>query len=105
MTYSDTQNTTGTDISIEVAFATETRQKIIQLKLPINSTARQAVQISNLALEFPQFDFDSAPLGVFGRKVPDDYLLTDQDRVEIYRPLQQSPQDARRQRVKSASGR
>lgn len=86
-------------ICVEVAFASESKYKIIQLDLPLNSTARQAVEQSNLSSDFPDFDFESAPIGVFGSKVPDDYVLEDRDRVEIYRPLTQSARDARRQRA------
>ena len=90
-------------ISVEVAFASESKHKIVQLNLPINSTARQAVEQSCLSSDFPEFDFLSAPIGVFGSKVPDDYVLADNDRVEIYRPLTQSARDARRQRAKATS--
>jgi len=84
---------------VEVAFADAVKQKIVQLRVPANSTARQAVKTSGLAECFPDFDFDAAPLGIFGTKVPDDYLLTEHDRVEIYRPLILPPRDARRQRA------
>ena len=90
-------------ISVEVAFASESKHKIVQLNLPINSTARQAVELSSLSSDFPDFDFITAPIGVFGSKVPDDYVLADNDRVEIYRPLTQSARDARRQRAKAAT--
>ena len=92
-------------ISVEVVFAGESRQKVIHLKLPGQITARQAVNQTSLSTDFPEFDFASAPLGVFGTKVPDNYLLADQDRVEIYRPLQQTPQETRRQRVTLARKR
>ncbi len=105
MTRSGKERSADAGISVEVVFAGETGQKIVPLKLPVNTTARQAVQMANLDEEFPDFDFDSAPLGIYGTKVPDNYLLADQDRVEIYRPLQQTPQDARRRRVQSAKRR
>ncbi len=88
-------------IKVEVVFADPSKQKIVQLQIPVNSTARQAVNLSKLSSEFPEFDFASAAIGIFGRKVPDDFLLSDNDRIEIYRPLSQSPRDARRQRADS----
>lgn len=89
-------------ICIEVAFASSTHQKLIEMEVPANSTARKAVEESGLDRIFPDFDFKSAPIGVFGKAVPDDYLLADGNRVEVYRPLQQAPTDARRKRAKSA---
>ena len=95
----------GKHISVEIVFAGEFEQKIVQLELSGQVTARQAVNQTCLSTEFPEFDFASAPIGIFGTKVPDNYLLSDQDRVEIYRPLQQTPQETRRQRVKLARKR
>ena len=89
-------------IYIEVAFATSMHQKIMEMEVPINTTARKAVEESGLDRIFPDFDFESAPIGVFGKAVPDDYLLADGNRVEVYRPLQQAPTDTRRKRAKSA---
>ncbi len=95
----------NTLITVEVAFADPLQQKICQLQLPTNTTARQAVRQSGLAADFPAFDFELAPLGIFGTKVPDNYLLNNNDRVEVYRPLIQSPRDARRKRAKAITKR
>ena len=41
----------------------------------------------------------TAPLGIFGKRVKDDTVLRDGDRIEVYRPLVADPKDARRKRV------
>ncbi|MFC2506885.1 MAG: RnfH family protein, partial [Kingella sp. (in: b-proteobacteria)] len=41
----------------------------------------------------------TAPLGIFGKAVKDDYILRENDRIEIYRPLVADPKEARRKRV------
>ncbi len=87
-------------LEIEVVFATDTEQRIIQLQVPEHTTARQAIQISGLQSVFPTFNFQSATIGVYGIVVPDDYVLANLDRVEIYRPLVQLPTEARRKRAK-----
>ena len=92
-------------INIEVAFATPTTQKVVCLDVIENTTARQAVVLSGLADLFPEYDFTSATIGIFGKTVPDDHILAEQDRVEIYRPLYQSPTDARRKRAKATQKR
>ena len=74
----------------------------MEMEVPVNTTARMAVEESGLDRIFPDFDFESAPIGVFGKAVPDNFLLADGNRVEVYRPLQQAPTDARRKRAKSA---
>ena len=90
------------NIEIEVAFATPDVQKVLSIEVSGNTTARQAVILSGLAGLFPDYDFEMASIGIFGKTVPDDHILSDQDRVEIYRPLIQSPTSARRQRAKAA---
>lgn len=71
-------------------------------------TARQAVeQAKSAGLEYSpdEIDLDNAPLGVFGERVSDDTLLSEGDRVEVYRPLMQDPMELRRQRAALESGR
>lgn len=43
------------------------------------------------------------PCGVWGKRVAEDYLLRAGDRVEIYRPLQADPKEARRRRARTAA--
>ena len=87
-------------IDVEVAFATPELQKIISLKVQAKTTAREAVNLSGIAGFFPEHNFANSPIGIFGKTVPDNHILNQQNRVEIYRPLHQSPVDARRERVK-----
>lgn len=86
------------NIMIEVAYADEKVQKIYTLTLPENSNARQAVQQSPIAQDFPQADL-TAPIGIFGKKVKDETRLQTGDRVELYRPLIADAKEARRQRI------
>ncbi len=88
----------GESIQIEVAFAEPRKQHIVRLAVGPMTTAEQAVESSKLKELFPEFDFDTASLGVFGKIVPRDHLLADNDRVEVYRDLIQSPTEARRKR-------
>ena len=87
-------------ISVEVAFAACDKQTVARIELPVNATARQAVEQSGLAAQFLSFDFGHAPLGIFGTKVPDNHILENNDRVEVYRPLSQSAPESRRQRAR-----
>lgn len=87
-------------LEIEVAFASASEQQIVPLQVPENTTARRAIQLSGLQKKFPEFDFRSATVGIYGKTVPGDYMLTNLDRVEVYRPLLQSPTEARRKREK-----
>ena len=83
---------------IEVAYGTADAQVLYRLNLADGCTAREAVRLSPLAADFPDADLN-APLGIFGKRVKDDTVLHDGDRIEIYRPLVADPKDARRKRV------
>lgn len=96
---------TGDIISVEVAYATPAKQVIRRLMLPAGSTVRQAAEAAHLNAEFPELDLDSAKLGIFSKAVPkpDQEVLRDGDRVEIYRPLLIDPKQARLNRAKKAA--
>lgn len=90
------------DILVEVAYALPEKQRIIQLYVPTGTTALQAVKQSGIANEFPMIDLETAMMGIFSRlldgsvnPLPADYVLRSRDRVEIYRPLQIDPKQAR----------
>lgn len=91
-------------LTVEVAFALPERQKLITLHVPVGTTARQAVHLAQLGQYFPDLPaatFEQAELGVFGQRLrdPEHYALRMGDRVEIYRPLQIDPKQARAQRA------
>ena len=92
-------------ISVEVAFATPDRQVVIPLNVPVGSTLRDALRLSCIETMFPEFDFNRLKLGVFGKVCADDHLLSEHDRVEVYRPLILTPQEARRQRAKGGAAK
>ena len=99
-------------IRIEVAYATPESQKIVAVDVEPGITAQQAVALSGIATFYPDADFDSAPLGIFGnalgaRGLPEasEYILKDGDRVEIYRPLIADPKEVRKKRAAEAAER
>ena len=73
------------------------RQKLVSLTLPPDATAGAAVVASGMAEAFPDEAIPSAPLAIWGRPVPEVTRLKAGDRVEILRPLERDPRDARRE--------
>lgn len=88
------------EIECEVAYALADRQHVVTVRLPDGATALDALHASGLLERFPQIDERSATLGVFGTVVPREHPLRSGDRLEIYRPLQVDPREARRARVR-----
>lgn len=91
---------TEVEVEVEVVFTLLDEQEVIAVPLEAPCTVREAVQRSGILDRHPEIDLDQNPLGIFGRRRPPDWVIEDQDRVEIYRPLQMSPVEARRLRAK-----
>ena len=89
------------EIQVEVAYARPERQALIAVTLPAEATALDAIRASGIELRFPEIDLSSQSVGIFGRvlKDPGHHVLSDGDRVEIYRPLIIDPKDARASRA------
>ncbi|MCY3939929.1 MAG: RnfH family protein [Gammaproteobacteria bacterium] len=84
------------EIAIEVSYAVPGAQRVLSLRVPSGATARRAVVLSCIDALFPEIDAASCPLGVFGTAVADEYRLEVGDRLEVYRPLENDPMEARR---------
>jgi len=98
-------------INIEVAFALPQRQEIRELVVEQGCTASEAVAKSGILEKYASFlSPDSEPaMGIFSRPLngvelplPADYVLQENDRVEIYRPLEKDPKQARLERAARA---
>ena len=84
---------------IEVAYATPEKQIIVECEIVTGTHPRDAIRQSGIDRHFPDIDFDTCDLGVFGKAIPSDYQLGEGDRIEIYRPLIADPKEVRRQRA------
>ncbi|WP_251976051.1 RnfH family protein [Salinicola avicenniae] len=94
--------------TIEVAFATPQCQLLVALPLTPGLDARTAVMRADLASRIEGYDeafFRQAPLGIFGERLrePERRELLSGERVEVYRPLEIDPKQARRERAAGAS--
>ena len=70
---------------------------LLSLLVSPGTTAAEAIELSALGPEFAEWDVAAAPVAIWGRRVDKAERLKDGDRVEILRPLEIDPRDARRQ--------
>ena len=91
-----------TTISVELVFVTPESEAFRELEMPQGATVADAIELSGLARDFPDYAVTELPVGIWGRQVGPTQVLQDGDRVEVYRELRVDPMDARRLR---ASGR
>ncbi len=88
-------------IKIEVSYALPHKQQIIALEVEPGTTVFDAAEKSGITTQFPELDLASAKMGIFGKAVPQPHkeVLSDGDRVEIYRPLIADPKEVRKTRA------
>ena len=89
-------------IRVEVAFARPDKQEIISLSVEEGTTAVEAVKRSGIVAIFPEVDPENGDMGILGKMIknPSAHELREGDRVEVYRPLQIDPKQARLNRAK-----
>lgn len=84
------------NITVEVAYARPERQWLLPVVVAAGTTARDAIEQSGILAQCPEIDLGQNRIGIFGREVPLEQVLTAGERVEIYRPLLADPKDVRR---------
>jgi len=93
-------------IEVTVAYSPAPREvREIVLHLPKGATVAEALQQSGLQSLFPDLDWRTAMVGVWGRKAELSQLLRQHDRIEVYRPLRVDPKVARRERFAKQGAR
>jgi putative ubiquitin-RnfH superfamily antitoxin RatB of RatAB toxin-antitoxin module len=86
-------------IAVQVCYATPDAEFLRDLRLDAGCTLRQAVEASGLLALIDDIELATAAVGIYGKKKTLDTVLREHDRVEIYRPLQADPKEARRRRA------
>ncbi|WP_413468951.1 RnfH family protein [Pseudomonas sp. FME51] len=91
-------------ITVEVAYALPDKQRITRIAVPAGTTALEAACLSGIAEHFPGLDVETSDMGIFGKTLakPGERVLTEGERVEIYRPLIADPKEARKLRAARA---
>ena len=88
-------------IDVEVAYATEQQQVVIQIQTNNPTSILEAIQASGLLSRFPEINLNSQKTGIFGQLAELSHTVQPGDRIEIYRPLKINPMDARRQKARN----
>ena len=81
---------------VEVVFALPDRQWLETVTVDDGAIVADALRVSGIEEHFPEVSFDELQVGIWGKPVERAHTLRDGDRVEIYRPLEMDPREARR---------
>lgn len=88
-------------LQIEVTYASENKQRVISLEVPIDSSVENAILLSGILDEFPEIDLQVQKTGIYGQLCSLETKVVAGNRIEIYRPLLQNPMQARRNRIQN----
>jgi putative ubiquitin-RnfH superfamily antitoxin RatB of RatAB toxin-antitoxin module len=86
-------------MKFEVAFGKLHEQSLLSVESAEPLTAKQAIEASGILEEYPEIDLTANKIGIFGKVAKLDAVLSEGDRVEIYRPLIADPKEARKKRA------
>jgi putative ubiquitin-RnfH superfamily antitoxin RatB of RatAB toxin-antitoxin module len=86
-------------MNIEVAYALENKQTLLNIEVPEGISLKQAIEDSGILVLYPQINLSKDKTGIFGKIAKLDVVLRDKDRVEIYRPLIADPKQVRKERA------
>jgi uncharacterized protein len=88
----------SSSLRITVAYCAPGVEDISELQVPSGATVRDAIEAAQIFVRRPELN-DVIDPGIWGRRCSLDQLLTDGDRVELYRPLTIDPKEGRRARA------
>lgn len=91
------------DISAEVCYALPDKQFLIPVKIRESATVEAVILASGILSLRDDVDLTKNKVGIFSRPAKLTDIVSDGDRVEIYRPLIADPKEMRRKRAEDAS--
>jgi putative ubiquitin-RnfH superfamily antitoxin RatB of RatAB toxin-antitoxin module len=86
-------------INVEIVYAKPEKQAVISISIAENATISEVILQSGILTQFPEIDLDVVNVGIFSTPCTLEKKVENGDRIEIYRPLQTDPKEARRQRA------
>ncbi len=84
------------DFEIELVFATSEKQSLETIVAAPGATVADVIGMSSVLALYPEQNRDDLTIGIWGRVVDEDHVVRKGDRVELYRPLELDPREARR---------
>ena len=83
-------------MQVEIVFALPQRQVLLNVSVPEGASVADVFAASGIARRFPDHDLDTYQAGIWGHPVDRDRRVREGDRVEVLRPLEIDPREARR---------
>ena len=87
------------NIQIVYAFPEKVWEKSMELRRGV--TPIDVIKGSGILEEFPELQLSQMQFGVYSKRVDQNYLMAQGDRLEVYRPLTADPKTVRRELAKA----
>ncbi len=89
-------------LTIEVVYGTPQKQQIKSFTVAEGTTVEQCIIQSGMLSVWPEIDLKVNKVGIWNRTCRLADVVSDSDRIEIYRPLIADPKAVRRMRAEKA---
>jgi len=89
-------------IQIEVVYGLAHKQKLLSLPINQGATVEQGIVESGILSLYPEIDLKENKVGIWNKVVKLSMILSNFDRIEIYRPLIADPKEVRKRRAEKA---
>ena len=86
-------------INVSVVLAWPDKEVSVVMVLKENSTVGLAINIAKEDPVFLDVDFEDYAIGIYGELCGLEHVLSDGDRIELYRPIKEDPKEQRRKRA------
>ena len=86
-------------INVSVVLAWPDKEVSAVMILKENSTVGLAINIAKEDPVFLDVDFEDYAIGIYGELCGLEHVLSDGDRIELYRPIKEDPKEQRRKRA------
>lgn len=73
--------------TVEVVYITNEKQVVLEVQVPRGANIEDGIVLSGLLEQCDEIDLDNNKVGIFGVIKPLSEILSDGDRIEIYRPV------------------
>lgn len=79
-------------MQIGVAYCDQHKKFWLKLDVPEGTTVERAIELSGLLQKMPDIDLEQQRVGIFGKLTKLDALVSEGERIEIYRPITADPE-------------
>lgn len=89
-------------IKVQVVYANTEKQTVLDIAVPEKTTVQAAIEQSKISEQFSEINLSENKIGIYGELVSLETLVSENDRIEIYRALIIDPMEARRLRAQKS---